>query len=669
MRIFDSRRRRDCRAAVLLLAFLGLAPTLPAQEEPSPFDPPVFHYGEGSIEVLEAVRLTLDHDPNLALQEEDAAFQLGVVTELTGAFDWTLQGNLSYQHREQELRDSVIERERQRRADLEEGSQEVCAEADKLRDLIAQLEAAQTDPSVPITADESINSQLRLINALLNQTDDPERRAELEKLQQRVIATELEAARTLLPRVQNTCDELIAARARLGEVPQFEEFDQASVDLSLSKLFRTGLFLEPFVESSLQSTEFVGKRSGFSEPILDENGEPLVSPSGIPLERFVDFGGKNIPDLYTTRVGFDLSMPLLRGRGRGSVAAPEEAATIDLEATALALKHGASVSVLETVLAYWDLLAAQQRLRILEGSLELQRQLVEMTNTLIEADELPRAEQSRVLASEASAASQADSTREALVAARMQLARTMGVDVETMENSPRAAGPFPEPPATLTGLEAEALIQEALDRRFDVLSQNALVESGLVLAQAAEIDLRSRLDLSGGIWAVARGEDSFSNSTDRWRAPSWSLALSYEKPFGNNTREGILMQREAQLRQRQISATDLERVVGIGVVRTLESLRNALDRLERARESADHFEETIDAEMEKLRYGESTLIDSILTEQQRTGALLDLVGARREVATLIVQLRFETGTLVSQPEEGPAEVTMASLTTLPEANR
>ena len=104
------------------------------------------------------------------------------------------------------------------------------------------------------------------------------------------------------------------------------------------------------------------------------------------------------------------------------------------------------------------------------------------------------------------------------------------------------------------------------------------------------------------------------------------------------------------------------------MVRTLESLRDALDRLQRAQESAEHFEDTIDAEMVKLRYGESTLIDSILTEQQRTGALLDLVAARQQVASLVAQLRFETGTLVLQREEGPAVVTAESLTTLPGAS-
>jgi outer membrane protein TolC len=185
-----------------------------------------------------------------------------------------------------------------------------------------------------------------------------------------------------------------------------------------------------------------------------------------------------------------------------------------------------------------------------------------------------------------------------------------------------------------------------------------------VLARAAVLALRPQLDVKVGAWLTARGETSYGNALDHWASsPSWSLAAFGEKPFGNRTARGRLEQAEAQLMQRQIDATDLERQVRIDVVRSAATLAESIDQLARAEEAATSAQRTVESEIEKLRLGETTLIDSILTEQQRTSAVLAAISARFRVATLLTQLRFETGTLVLDGDT--PHVTQESLTTLP----
>jgi len=178
------------------------------------------------------------------------------------------------------------------------------------------------------------------------------------------------------------------------------------------------------------------------------------------------------------------------------------------------------------------------------------------------------------------------------------------------------------------------------------------VRSGLVLSEAARRNLASRLDLALSLSAGALGEDSFSNAVDRWTGPNGSFALAYERSIGNNALEGRLAQNEALVRQREISATDLERNIRIGIVQTLRSLEEAVARLQAAETAAGHFQATIDAEFEKLGLGASTLIDAIVTEQQKTGSDLTVLTARQQVANLLSQLRFETGTLVEWGDGG-----------------
>ena len=95
-----------CRRALAGGVFAAAAAVAAAAQE-SPYQPPTFSYGEGRIGLLEAVRLTLAHDPNLLLDREDVRLRQGILQELSGQFDWTLSIAASYDYREQELRDSV----------------------------------------------------------------------------------------------------------------------------------------------------------------------------------------------------------------------------------------------------------------------------------------------------------------------------------------------------------------------------------------------------------------------------------------------------------------------------------------------------------------------------------------------------------------------------------
>jgi outer membrane protein TolC len=361
-----------------------------------------------------------------------------------------------------------------------------------------------------------------------------------------------------------------------------------------------------------------------------------------------------------------LNVPLLRGGGRVSVGAPEEAASIDLEASEAILKHTASVSALNTAAAFWGLVAAEQRVGVQQRSVELQNQLLGLTDELIAGDQIPRVERSRSLAAQANARSQLDAAERDLVSARLGLARTIGVDVVNQSNAPLAAGTFPPPPTVdeVRAIDSASLADGAVEDRYDREAARRLVDSGLVLAEAARHDLADRLDLGLTLSANALGEKSFSEAIDRWSGPGGSLALAYEKFIGNRGAEGLLGQQEALWRQRQISAGDLERTIRIAIVQTLGSLEQAIARLTEAESAARYAQETIDAEVEKLRAGASTLIDTIQTEQQRTSADLNVLAARQQVATLVSQLAFEAGQLVGGDGD-TSSVRVDNLTSLP----
>jgi outer membrane protein TolC len=646
-------------------SFLSVAP-LYAGEEPPPWQPPTFSYNGNGIALLEAVRLTLEQDPNLLLRSEDVRTQHGRLLEQSGAFDWTLTAQGTYEHRKQELRESTRQGEIDKRNQIRDVQAIACPEASNLTVALQDLEAARTTRGVDIRNDQGFNAQLRIIEAAILAVSDAAQRAALEQTRANLIETEIATNRDAQASAQQVCTESGDALQRLGTVPDEEEFDIARLDVRVDKLTRSGTLLSPFMRGAYDSSQFVGKHQGFITDALDPFGRPLVSPSGIPLTRLISFGGKEIEDVYTTDVGFEVNLPLLRNRGFEATGASERAAEIDYEATRLFLEHAASESVLNTATAYWNLVAAQEQVKALESSVGLQKKMVDIIQALIKADELPGAELPRGQAGEANARAQLASAERDRTSAALELLRAMGLSVDNAGQVPSAADGFPPPPdrAQVEALEA-ALARRAVDSRLDVRASRTLVESGQVLARAAFLALRPQVDVKLGAWLTARGETTYKNALHHWASrPSWSIKTAIEKPFGNRFARGQLEQGESALAQRQIQATDLERQVRIEVVRSAATLVEAIDQLARADEAASNAQRTIDSEIEKLRLGETTLIDSILTEQQRTSAVLAAIAARFQVATLLAQLRFESGTLVVADEHGP-RVAGQAFTALP----
>ncbi|MEO8197393.1 MAG: TolC family protein [Thermoanaerobaculia bacterium] len=654
--------KRIGRAVAAFLACAAGAATLVFADG---YLPPRFNYGEGRIALVEAVRLTLANDPNLLLDAQDVERQRGILQENSGAFDWNLNIDLSYDYRKQRVRDSTLQREKEKRTDLAAQRDYTCSEETRQRAALANLQRfAGGDPAATLPND--VQQQVDFLDAIIAAEDNATQRQLLTQARANLLTRAIDSATEGVTDLANGCVDLNEDVANLGPAPEEEEIASGRFDLSLSKYFRSGITLTPYLTAGYDHNQFAGRRNGYFVDRVDENGLPVTTEYGTQLRRFVNFGGKNILDLYRTEIGVDVNLPLLRGRGSESAGAFEKAAQIDLVASELVLRHGSSTSTLATALSYWQLFSAQQRVAVLEHSLELQTRIVDLTGQLIKGDVLPRVEAARSAASQANSRAQLEGARRDLVTARLGLARAMGLDVDGVANAPLAEGPFPTAPTPdeIRALDSVTLATQALDLRADRQATHELVASGKVLAEAARRDLASRLDLALSLSASALGEESFGNAVDRWTGPNGTFALSFDKSLGNHGQVGRQAQNEALVRQREISATDLDRRIRISVVEILRSLEEASAGLAAAQEAAGHFQATIDAEFEKLGLGASTLIDSIVTEQQKTSSDLAVIAGQQQVAVLLARLRFETGTLIDWTTEGgrlPAE----ALVTLP----
>ncbi|HEV3139055.1 MAG TPA: TolC family protein [Vicinamibacterales bacterium] len=598
----------------------------PAQSQ----DAPIVQFAAEGISVDEAIKLTFQYDPNLHRQDATVDYQEGVVQEQRGPFDLTFLGSVNTNHRTQELTQSRKNSENDKRTKLDQqiaSNQQAVASAQQLIPLIDQLKTSPPgqEPLAQIRAiDPSMADLLQLFDNLIANTSDASQKSNLVQTRTDFINKSLGGDfENGLKDTISTQNDTIVARANLGDAPIDENFWDTKISISLSKLFRNGIQISPYADADDTGTNFRGK----------------------PADSI--HGGKGFNDLYTFHGGINVTFPLLRFRGTTAIAAAENAAIVERDAAKLQAQQQLSNSAAATVMAYWDVRAAMETLDVIRRTAEIQSNLLNLTQQLINAGELAGAELSRAQASSARARAQVEDANRQLHQARVALASAMGVSTNGDDASlPLAKDAFPPTPDAATMRGSGQLVGTAPAARFDLQAAQKQQESSRILQSSAETNLRPRLDLTAGTWFTALDENNFSRAVGRWVGPSTQVALNLEKPLGNNLYRGQLTQRQADVRTREIAAIDLQRQIRLSVVQATSSLPDAIAQVQQAEAAVGFYKNIYDADVERFRTGEGTLIDTVITQQSQTEALLALTAARNALAHLIAQLRYQTGTLV-----------------------
>ena len=647
-------------AAVLALpcgVFAQTVPTGPAaspaaSQQPS-YRPAVIQFDAKGLSLLDAVKMSLEHDPNVRLRDTDVERQAGVLREQAGYFDGIFRGRGDFQYVRSELRDSDKRTEQTRRDQLDTGILQGERLLGSLNPAISNLNdprLAVNPASVDLTSGVSdqdvktelsmIQSQLQLVNDLLARTTDANVRRDLTELRDKTIAAGLSRFNAARTETNAALSDAKRIRAQMGDTPQDQWDQNLNVRMDFSKPLRSGLFLQPFATLNNTGANYVGKNSWDPE-----------------------WGGLGVKDYYRGEMGFDLTVPLLRGRGGSDVAAGEMAAARDLEAARLNLLHEKSRTVLNTVLAYWEARAAAEQVEVAKRSVEMETRLADLIRKLVGAKERARTDETRVTASLADAQARLEGAQRQAVEARINLARVMGVALADAQAIPLAADPFPLPSAfTPTATALAELARDAVALRADLQAAGAREEAGKIISLGAQLQTRRSLNVNLSGWGNTTAEDS--PKFGRWVFRSGRAGLDFEIPFGNDQAMGRYAQAVASLHQSEITTTDTSRVIRLNIYRSAESLRLAGQRVTWAQEAAINYDRTILDEEARLKLGDATLVDVILTEQQTTAARIALIQAQQDYASLLARLRFESGSLV-RDAAGAVTVALENLLTVP----
>ncbi len=412
---------------------------------------------------------------------------------------------------------------------------------------------------------------------------------------------------------------------------------------------------DPLTEQSSKQQSLTG--TSFDVKKRFRNGFSLEP--GLDLLRTDESGpGVNVGTFSVT-----LRQPLLRGRGRTALAAPEMSAERQVAAGELDLRQVTAERVLAVASQYWLARAAALNLGILRETEDRARELLETTRKLIEADVTPAAEVVQVEANLAAKEASRIGGERDLFEARQGLGREIGLDRQAIAALPLPSDGFPALPSTAApgAAEQDRFVAAALERRSDLLAARERRSAAEILRRAGDNALKPQLDLvvTPSYTGLVEGNEPGSFFSPLYRnvpGASAEFGITLSWPTANSLARGQLVQLESTREQTTLLEDLVEKQVSADVPVALDAVARHAQQLERAAAAVRLFERTVINEEKKLRAGTSTLIDLITQRDRLTSARQAEVSAQLSLALALLELRFQTGTLVSEAGVDPGRL-------------
>ena len=345
---------------------------------------------------------------------------------------------------------------------------------------------------------------------------------------------------------------------------------------------------------------------------------------------------------------------MLRGRGKTIVTALEQASKLNLESTSNNAQFANSFELFQMSSVYWQYVTAHKSLEIYRENEARVRRVLEITQELVKADKRPAGNLAQIQADLANQERQTKVAEQILYSAKLNLGRTIGLSKEDSEQLGNPIDEFPsvEESGYMKNLDKLTFLSIAQNNRADIEAAKKVQKALELQLKFTENSKKPQLDLTG---FVNYGGMNMGNGLDRALATfsreegrnfGYGLRVNFSFPLNNNLAQGNFIQNEIALKDQEITTSNLRRNIDLNVSIALNDLENSVDVLKKAEEALEFYQEVYTNEQIKFKNGMTILLNLIQFQERLTFAELDYLRAHQQFAIAIVNLRYETGTLL-----------------------
>jgi outer membrane protein TolC len=348
-------------------------------------------------------------------------------------------------------------------------------------------------------------------------------------------------------------------------------------------------------------------------------------------------------------VGFlELRQPLLNGFWIDSTRLQILLNRSDLKASELDLRQQVMTTVTRVEEAYYNLVFAQENIKVQETALELAERLLAENRKRVEVGALAPLDEKQ-------AEAQAAGNRAELIAARgtedtlQRLLKVLLSDDYSKWDRVRI-----KPADPIVALPQRFDLQESwrngLSRRPDLEQQRVALERQGYIIRYQKNQVFPSLDVVGTYGYSGEG-DEFSRAFDqigRGDYPFWSYGAQLTMPLNRTTARNNLRGAKATREQIALQLKQFEQNVLIEIENAIANANTSFQRAGATRETRVFAQAALDAEQKKLQSGKSTSFEVLRLQRDLTTARSQEIRALADYNIDLARVAFNEGTTLER---------------------
>jgi outer membrane protein TolC len=345
------------------------------------------------------------------------------------------------------------------------------------------------------------------------------------------------------------------------------------------------------------------------------------------------------------------TVPLWKKAGTLYNDSEEINARITYEGTLQTLRNDAQKTAMNTAQAYWALVATLDKFALQDRAYRVDAILAQLSQQMAEGGGVAFSEVTLARGRESQAFAQRVQALVSVYDAARKLGVTIGLRANELKKLPFALQQFPKvTPRDVGSLDTDNLVDAALARRQDRAAALNTIKAKQVLLDKAKMDLFPSPQLTGTIGSTINNEKvSLFNASERGTKVGLdaSMLVMWAWPFANNSAEGGVISAQSDVNTALINMEDLSSNIAANVTESADTLQELAKDVDSQEKAVVAFTKSFDDMREKFRRGATTMFETIQSEEQLTTAQSQLVDFQLALANALVQLRYETSTLLS----------------------
>jgi outer membrane protein TolC len=448
-------------------------------------------------------------------------------------------------------------------------------------------------------------------------------------------------------------DPAIGANLSADETKQ-DPTDPTQPSLRRNSTVSAGILQELPVGADYSVNFFLNRNDapGFNRIGFDDSAPPQ------PVE---------INPRFDAGIDMRFNMPLLRGLGKEVRQEQLLLSVSDLTISKEELSRQAQQTIEITEGAYWDVLAAQEALRVALASEKRAQDLLELNRKKVEVGTLAPIEITQAEAGVAAEEENVIISEVTLANAEDELRRLMALP----PNDPRWERPLEivdRPAYEPQDIDVASAINEALEHRPEMATVDEQLRKRELNERAARNRVKHGLDLALRFQPSGNNDGSFPdpNPVNNPNAIigveqgfsdaiaeifdvenyTWSAGLNYSVPIGNKAAKANLRIAELNTQKSEIGVLNQEQTIRVEVRAAAREVESGTKRIAAASKNVELQEKKLDAEEKKFQNGMSTSFEVLSFQRDLADAELSRIRAALNYVKALAALERSKGTLL-----------------------